>query len=92
MSITLFRTKFLTRIIYKNGASVDMWFYQFQFDRNNAVAPNGTKVTWECVGDGSSPIYVNSEEIMALYQMKMCVNVFSWIFLRIGNLVISCKR
>jgi hypothetical protein len=93
MSITLFRSKFLVRIIYKNGASVEMWFHQFQFDRNNAVSgPNGTKVTWECVGNGSSPIVMNTEEIMAIYQMKICVNVFSYISLRFVDLVKSVRK
>jgi hypothetical protein len=77
MSVTLFRSKFLVRIIYKNGVSVDMWFRKFHFDRN--VNQEGTKVTWESTGNGSCPIVINCEEVMAIYQMKTCVNVFWYI-------------
>lgn len=68
VGVTLFRTKFRVRILYKSGNSHEFWCTEFN--------KNGHQWSWHSVTQGNQPILIGVDDIEAVYQTAGRINIF----------------
>ena len=75
--ITLSKSQFKMRILYKSGNSQEFWCTKFTYN-------DGT-YNWKHSGD-VNPIILGADSIEAVYQMKTKANIFEWFSVKLKEL------
>lgn len=67
--LTLFKTKFKVRILYKSGNSHEFWATEFNFSKAEA--------SWKQANPAKRPVMLGVDNIEAVWQVEARVNVFT---------------
>lgn len=67
--LTLFKTKFKVRILYKSGNSHEFWVTEFNLSKAQA--------SWKSAHPVKRPLLLGLEEVEAVWQVDARVNVFT---------------
>lgn len=79
MRLTLGRSKFKIRILYKSGASHSQWFTEFTATVNNDNSIH--RIKWNVFDQNIQPIHMNVDNVDAIYQEDYRINLFYCIYI-----------
>jgi hypothetical protein len=74
MRITLGRSKFKMRILYKSGNSHSQWYTKFNTNQDL------TSAEWLTADQNIKPVVMGISEVEAIYQEDYRVNLFTVIY------------
>lgn len=69
MKLTLGRTKYRLRVLYKSGNSHIFWAYEFTMNAN--------AIRWKHCHDDNKPLHLNYEAVEAIYQVDYRKSIWS---------------
>lgn len=70
LGITLLKTKFKIKILYRSGNSQSFWVYDYHI--------HDGKHEWTPSSDSGRPIIIGVNDIEAVYQVAARMNIFSF--------------
>ena len=74
MKLTLGRSKFKIRILYKSGNSHSQWYVKFSTNQEISEA------AWQTVDQNIKPIVMKVDNVEAIYQEDYRINLFHFIY------------
>jgi hypothetical protein len=83
--LTLFKTKFKVRILYKSGNSHEVWMTKLNYNKSGIE----TKITWEAAYRSHGPVLFApnlNDDIEAIWQVGMRLNVFTALSMKCKEL------
>jgi len=73
IGITLFRTKFKVRILYKSGNVQDVWMVKFNI---KSESDRVTSLEYKTVSQKTCPLFLGLDNIEAAWQVHGRINLF----------------
>jgi hypothetical protein len=73
IGVTLFRTKFKVRILYKSGNVQDVWMVKF---KHTCESDRITSLEYETVSQKTCPLFLGLDNIEAAWQVNARINLF----------------
>jgi len=82
--ITLFSTKYKVRILYKSGNSHEMWVKSLDITMKDSSLKGATLTgaKWEIVNNTTMIMFLNVDQIEAIFKTDSRVNLFKWLGLK----------